>query len=34
MCLHAFGALPQARVLGSIRRAGEHLIPHFAKPAA
>jgi len=30
MCLHQFGALPQQRILGSIRRVGEHLIPHFA----
>jgi len=29
MCLHQFGALPQERILGSIRRVGEHLIPHF-----
>jgi hypothetical protein len=29
MCLHQFGALPQPRILGSIRRVGEHLIPHF-----
>jgi alkanesulfonate monooxygenase SsuD/methylene tetrahydromethanopterin reductase-like flavin-dependent oxidoreductase (luciferase family) len=33
MCLHQFGALPQARVLSSIRRVGEHLIPHFARLA-
>jgi hypothetical protein len=31
MCLHQFGALPQQRILGSIRRVGEHLIPHFAR---
>jgi alkanesulfonate monooxygenase SsuD/methylene tetrahydromethanopterin reductase-like flavin-dependent oxidoreductase (luciferase family) len=31
MCLHQFGALPQSRILGSIRRVGEHLVPHFAK---
>jgi alkanesulfonate monooxygenase SsuD/methylene tetrahydromethanopterin reductase-like flavin-dependent oxidoreductase (luciferase family) len=34
MCLHQFGALPQARILGSIRRAGEHLIPHFERQEA
>jgi alkanesulfonate monooxygenase SsuD/methylene tetrahydromethanopterin reductase-like flavin-dependent oxidoreductase (luciferase family) len=31
MCLHQFGALPQERILSSIRLAGEHLIPYFAK---
>jgi alkanesulfonate monooxygenase SsuD/methylene tetrahydromethanopterin reductase-like flavin-dependent oxidoreductase (luciferase family) len=30
MCLHQFGALSQERILGSIRRVGEHLIPHFS----
>jgi alkanesulfonate monooxygenase SsuD/methylene tetrahydromethanopterin reductase-like flavin-dependent oxidoreductase (luciferase family) len=34
MCLHQFGALPQARILGSIRRVGEQLVPHFAKQGA
>ena len=34
MCLHQFGALPQERILASIRRVGEHLIPHFAKVEA
>jgi alkanesulfonate monooxygenase SsuD/methylene tetrahydromethanopterin reductase-like flavin-dependent oxidoreductase (luciferase family) len=31
MCLHQFGALPQERILGSIRRVGEQLIPLVAK---
>jgi alkanesulfonate monooxygenase SsuD/methylene tetrahydromethanopterin reductase-like flavin-dependent oxidoreductase (luciferase family) len=31
MCLHQFGALPQERILGSIRRVGEHLIPYFER---
>ena len=34
MCLHQFGALPQERILGSIRRVGEQLVPHFAKAEA
>jgi alkanesulfonate monooxygenase SsuD/methylene tetrahydromethanopterin reductase-like flavin-dependent oxidoreductase (luciferase family) len=34
MCLHQFGALPQERVLGSIRRVGEHLVPYFANAEA
>jgi alkanesulfonate monooxygenase SsuD/methylene tetrahydromethanopterin reductase-like flavin-dependent oxidoreductase (luciferase family) len=30
MCLMQFGALPQARILESLRIAGEVLLPHFA----
>lgn len=30
MCLMAFGALPQARILSSLRLVGEALLPHFA----
>ena len=31
MCLMQFGALPQERILSSLRHVGEHLVPHFAK---
>jgi hypothetical protein len=31
MCLMAFGALPQQRVLSSLRLVGEALLPHFAR---
>jgi hypothetical protein len=31
MCLMAFGALPQDRVLASLRRVGEELLPELAR---